>query len=106
MPKPPPRADGSENPPRPGRRHGGGVAKGSPAPRPGGRRGVRSSGCREPDVRALLLPYALSRCTEKEAVAFEAHLLGCAACFRDLKCLVRLGTLLRELLGPGASRLD
>lgn len=56
--------------------------------------------------RALLLRYALSRCSEKEAQALEAHLLLCEACFEDLKTLDRAGVLLRELTGPGALTLE
>ena len=106
MPKPPSRADGSMKPPRPGKRRSGDVAKDPPARRPGGRGSGRSSRCREPGVRTLLLPYALSQCTAKEAVRFETHLLGCAACFRDLRCLGRIGTLLRELLAAKPGHLD
>ena len=37
--------------------------------------------------RALLVPFALTGCTPDEALAFEAHLLECDACFEDLKSL-------------------
>lgn len=37
--------------------------------------------------RALLLPYALTGCGPADGLAFEAHLLGCDACFEDLKSL-------------------
>ncbi len=40
----------------------------------------------------------MSECGDEEAFDFEVHLLGCAACFRDLRSLGRMGRLLRELL--------
>ena len=65
-------------------------------------RGVRvrplAPGCNDPEARPRLLPYALSACTDDESLEFEVHLLGCPACFRDLRSLGRVGRLLRELL--------
>ena len=65
-------------------------------------KGVRqrtvTPGCTDPEVRPHLLPYALSTCSEEESFEFEVHLLGCAACFRDLRSLGRMSRLLRELL--------
>jgi len=48
-------------------------------------------------MRKQLLPYALSACGEEEAIDVEVHLLGCPSCFRDLRCLGRVGRLLRDL---------
>jgi hypothetical protein len=58
----------------------------------------RAGGCADPQARALLLPYVLSRTEEAESVFFEAHLLACEACFRDLKLLDRVGSLIQELM--------
>ena len=61
-------------------------------------RGAEEASCADPVGRSLLVPYALSECTEDQALDFEAHLLGCDACFGDLKCLDRAGSLIREHL--------
>jgi len=63
--------------------------------------GSAISACRDVVGRALLVPYALSRCPEEQALAFEGHLLTCEACFQDLKVLDRAGVLLRECAGSG-----
>ncbi len=59
--------------------------------------------CRDPRARAFLVPYALSSLREESAAVFEAHLLACGSCFRDLKCLDRAGALLRSFMGSGSS---
>jgi hypothetical protein len=48
------------------------------------------------------LPYALSRCSENDALGFEAHLLACETCFQDLKTLDRAGKLIQEFLARTA----
>ena len=101
MSKLPPHSDGSERAPRSDEPRAGSESKGA-----GRRRRGRTSGCRTPEARALLLPYLTAGCSEAEAVTFEAHLVGCAACFRDLKALDRVGTLLHELLGLEPPSLD
>ena len=60
--------------------------------------------CTDPLARSLLLSYVLSRTQEAESAFFEAHLLACDACFRDLKFLDRAGSLLAELLGTAPRR--
>ncbi len=65
----------------------------------------RVRGCQNAHARALLLPYVLSSCHEDEEIAFEAHLLACAPCFRDLKCLDRAGALIKEGMGASSSAL-
>ena len=57
-------------------------------------------------ARPWLLLYLLSGCGEEEALAFEAHLLSCEACFRDLQTLDRARSLLREHLGARSPVLD
>ena len=64
-----------------------------PAPRPGD--------CSNVAARALLVPYALSQCPETEATTFEAHLLTCDSCFKDLKCLDRASRLILEARSQG-----
>ncbi len=52
--------------------------------------------CGDPVGEALLVPYALGGCQEREALAFEAHLLGCETCFENLRTLDQARRLLRE----------
>ena len=52
--------------------------------------------CAEPERRALLVPYALGRLGEDEALDFEVHLLMCETCFKDVKILDKASRLIRE----------
>lgn len=54
-------------------------------------------GCDELLRRAHLLPYLQASASDADANAFEAHLLRCAVCFRDLKALARARRLIDEL---------
>ena len=67
---------------------------------------AESCSCGDPDSRVLLVPYALARCPDEAAEVFEAHLLGCGACFEDLKSLDRAGRVIHEYLGSGSSAAD
>jgi hypothetical protein len=62
-----------------------------------------AAGCTDSPARSLLLPYALSRCGENDALRFEAHVLECETCFQDLKALDRAGTLIQEFLASGGA---
>ena len=53
--------------------------------------------CCDPTVRSMLLIYSLKICEEEEAVAFEAHLLDCEVCYRDLRALDRAGAVIRQI---------
>jgi hypothetical protein len=86
-----------------GRRHSGRAEVGG-AKIP--RRKLQARSCINPEVRRLLVPYAISRCRESEAVRFEAHMLACPVCFRDLKTLDRAGALLKSHLPPPRSAED
>src|SRR5262245_48360687 len=57
---------------------------------------AKPSGCRNLPVRMLLLPYALASLREADAITFEAHLLACPACLRDLKSLDRARAVIDE----------
>lgn len=70
------------------------------------RKGSHGPACADPAARALLLPYALSRCTDDESFDFEVHVLCCAACFRDLKRLDLAGSLLHELMDAPSPALN
>lgn len=59
----------------------------------------QESGCESPEFRALLIPYALSSCTEEAEERFESHLLTCDACFRDLKAIDRTRELIQDFVG-------
>ena len=81
-------------------------ARGSETPRVCFHRGCAQRGvcvpgerttCCDPRVRQTLLPYALTCCPEDEALAFEAHLLDCEVCYRDLKALDRAGAVIRQI---------
>jgi len=65
---------------------------------PGDPAAVTEAACCDQPERALLLLYALSSCSEEEALDFEAHLLDCDTCFEDLKTLDRARMLVREAL--------
>ena len=54
----------------------------------------------------MLLLYALSGCLEDEALDFEAHLLGCEACFEDLKTLDRARVLVQEAMAGDPAILE
>ena len=58
----------------------------------------QETACPDPQERQMLLLYALSGCLEDEALDFEAHLLGCEACFEDLKTLDRARALVQEAM--------
>lgn len=55
-------------------------------------------GCQDPGLRSLLVPYALSGCSEDQEIAFESHVLVCDPCFQDLIALDRASNLLTEFL--------
>ncbi len=78
--------------------------------RPAGREGLEASysppRCRAPDLRPLLLLYALAECGEAEANIIETHVLECGACFQDLQCLDRTRALLREVAGSSSDVCD
>ena len=46
--------------------------------------------------RELLVPYALTGCRPEEALEFEAHILGCDACFDDLQLLDRAAAVIGD----------
>ncbi len=46
--------------------------------------------------RSLLVPYALTGCRPDEGALFEAHMLQCEACFKDLKLLDRAAALIGD----------
>ena len=52
--------------------------------------------------RELLLPYALTGTSPSDGIDFEAHLLGCDACFADLKILDRAAAVIGD---PDVARL-
>jgi hypothetical protein len=99
-----PQADGNGQGPGPRK---GGRESTPRSKRKKGRGGVRRvSGCESPEKRNLLLPYALAKCSEDEAVTFEAHMLACASCFQALKTLDRAGNLLRQAINSPSPALD
>ncbi len=76
----------------------------APAPTPDAREPL----CTDVVGRAYVIPYALERCEAQEAAAFEAHLLTCDVCFRDLQALDRASALLHQFMGslsPAAERV-
>jgi hypothetical protein len=99
----PPHSEAHEAGDRP--RKGGQDRGATPGKKKKARKVRAPSGCQSPS-RSLLLPYALSRCTEDEAVAFEAHLLACGSCFQALKTLDRAGTLIRQFISTESPSLD
>ena len=52
--------------------------------------------CTDPVARRGLLPYAMADGDESSAIEFEAHLLVCPRCLRDLRCLDRARALIEE----------
>lgn len=56
------------------------------------------NGCQDAGLRALLVPYAISLCTEDQEIAFESHVLVCDTCFEDLIAIDRASNLLTEHL--------
>lgn len=62
--------------------------------------------CNDPQERQLLLLYVLSGCLDDEALDFEAHLLGCEACFEDLKTLDRARVLVQESMAGDPAILE
>jgi anti-sigma factor RsiW len=71
------------------------------------RRGaIEAPTCGDSRKRVLLVPYVLARLQDRRAEVFEAHLLQCEACFRDLKILDRATRLVREHLRLDPHGLD
>jgi anti-sigma factor RsiW len=55
--------------------------------------------CPSPEMRRLLVPYALGSCTDDAEQRFEAHVLTCERCFEDLKSVDRTRLLIQEFVG-------
>jgi hypothetical protein len=100
----PPHSEGDAKRDRP--RRGGREPGNTPPGKKQRARKVRpASGCQS-SARSLLVPYALSRCGEDEAVTFEAHLLACQSCFQSLKTLDRAGNLIQQFMATESPALE